>query len=99
MQRTETGNFAIVLSGEITMMLDDEDVHLAAGDVVVQRSALAQKNAAATKAATEIPNFLISIVCLSQSFLLLTAAYVDLHGSHSYPKWALDASCHKAVVH
>jgi mannose-6-phosphate isomerase-like protein (cupin superfamily) len=36
MHRTETVDFAIVLSGEITMMLDDEDVHLVAGDVVVQ---------------------------------------------------------------
>jgi mannose-6-phosphate isomerase-like protein (cupin superfamily) len=36
MHRTETVDFAIVLSGEITMMLDDEDVHLSTGDVVVQ---------------------------------------------------------------
>src|SRR5882757_326305 len=36
MHRTETVDFAIVLSGEITMMLDEEDVHLTAGDVVVQ---------------------------------------------------------------
>jgi quercetin dioxygenase-like cupin family protein len=36
MHRTETVDFAIVLSGEITMMLDQEDVHLTAGDVVVQ---------------------------------------------------------------
>jgi mannose-6-phosphate isomerase-like protein (cupin superfamily) len=36
MHRTETVDFAIVLSGEIIMMLDEEDVHLTAGDVVVQ---------------------------------------------------------------
>ena len=36
MHRTETIDYAIVLSGEITMILDDEDVHLKAGDVVVQ---------------------------------------------------------------
>lgn len=36
MHRTETVDYAIVLSGEITMVLDDRDVHLAAGDVVVQ---------------------------------------------------------------
>ncbi|WP_011582849.1 MULTISPECIES: cupin domain-containing protein [Chelativorans] len=36
MHRTETIDYAIVLSGEITMLLDDEDVHLKAGDIVVQ---------------------------------------------------------------
>jgi naringenin degradation protein FdeH len=36
MHRTETIDYAIVLSGEITMLLDDEDVTLKAGDVVVQ---------------------------------------------------------------
>ena len=36
MHRTETLDYAIVLSGEITMLLDDEDVDLKAGDVVVQ---------------------------------------------------------------
>jgi mannose-6-phosphate isomerase-like protein (cupin superfamily) len=36
MHRTETIDYAIVLSGEITMVLDDEDVQLRAGDVVVQ---------------------------------------------------------------
>jgi quercetin dioxygenase-like cupin family protein len=36
MHRTETIDYAIVLSGEITMVLDDEDVTLRAGDVVVQ---------------------------------------------------------------
>jgi mannose-6-phosphate isomerase-like protein (cupin superfamily) len=36
MHRTETIDYAIVLSGEITMVLDDVDVALKAGDVVVQ---------------------------------------------------------------
>src|SRR5262245_34663312 len=36
MHRTETIDYAIVLSGEITMVLDDGDVDLKAGDVVVQ---------------------------------------------------------------
>jgi mannose-6-phosphate isomerase-like protein (cupin superfamily) len=36
MHRTETIDYAIVLSGEITMVMDDEDVHLEAGDVVIQ---------------------------------------------------------------
>ena len=36
MHRTETIDYAIVLSGELTMVLDDEDVLLRAGDVVVQ---------------------------------------------------------------
>jgi mannose-6-phosphate isomerase-like protein (cupin superfamily) len=36
MHRTETIDYAIVLSGEITMVMDDEDVHLKAGDVVIQ---------------------------------------------------------------
>ena len=39
--RTETADFAIVLSGEIDMELDDgEVVHLKAGDVVVQRGTI-----------------------------------------------------------
>ena len=37
MHRTETVDYAIVLSGEIWLVLDDSDVHLRAGDVVVQR--------------------------------------------------------------
>ena len=37
MHRTETIDYAIVLSGEITMVLDDVDVELSAGDIVVQR--------------------------------------------------------------
>jgi mannose-6-phosphate isomerase-like protein (cupin superfamily) len=37
MHRTETVDYAVVLSGEITMLLDDTDVQLKAGDVVIQR--------------------------------------------------------------
>lgn len=37
MHRTETLDYAVVLSGEIVLLLDDEDVHLKAGDVVIQR--------------------------------------------------------------
>ena len=36
MHRTETIDYAIVLSGEITMLLDDDEVHLKSGDVLVQ---------------------------------------------------------------
>lgn len=36
MHRTETLDYAVVLSGEITMIIDDQDVHLKAGDTVVQ---------------------------------------------------------------
>jgi mannose-6-phosphate isomerase-like protein (cupin superfamily) len=36
MHRTETLDYAIVLEGELVMLLDDEDVHLKAGDVVIQ---------------------------------------------------------------
>ena len=36
MHRTETIDYALVLSGEITMVLDDQDVLLKAGDVVIQ---------------------------------------------------------------
>jgi mannose-6-phosphate isomerase-like protein (cupin superfamily) len=36
MHRTETIDYALILSGEITMVLDDEEVLLKAGDVVVQ---------------------------------------------------------------
>jgi mannose-6-phosphate isomerase-like protein (cupin superfamily) len=36
MHRTETIDYAIILEGEITMVLDEEDVLLKAGDVVVQ---------------------------------------------------------------
>ncbi|MFD0981958.1 cupin domain-containing protein [Tropicimonas aquimaris] len=39
MHRTDSLDYAVVLSGEIMMLMDDEadDVHLKAGDVVVQR--------------------------------------------------------------
>jgi len=37
MHRTDTVDYAIVLEGEIDMLLDDEDVHLKTGDVVIQR--------------------------------------------------------------
>lgn len=37
MHRTETLDYAVVLEGEITLLLDDSEVHLAAGDVVIQR--------------------------------------------------------------
>jgi mannose-6-phosphate isomerase-like protein (cupin superfamily) len=37
MHRTETVDYAIVLDGEIDMLLDDEDIHLKAGDVIIQR--------------------------------------------------------------
>ena len=37
MHRTESVDYAVVLSGEITMLLDDEDVVLKEGDVVIQR--------------------------------------------------------------
>jgi mannose-6-phosphate isomerase-like protein (cupin superfamily) len=36
MHRTETIDYAIVLTGEITMVMDDVDVELKAGDVLVQ---------------------------------------------------------------
>jgi mannose-6-phosphate isomerase-like protein (cupin superfamily) len=36
MHRTQTIDYAIVLTGEITMVLDDTDVELKAGDIVVQ---------------------------------------------------------------
>ncbi len=36
MHRTETIDYAIVLEGEITMLLDDSEVVLRAGDVLVQ---------------------------------------------------------------
>jgi quercetin dioxygenase-like cupin family protein len=37
MHRTETIDYAVVLEGEITLVLDDEDVQLKTGDVVIQR--------------------------------------------------------------
>jgi quercetin dioxygenase-like cupin family protein len=38
--RTETVDYAVVLSGEIDMQLDDTMVHLRAGDVLVQQGTL-----------------------------------------------------------
>ncbi len=37
MHKTETVDYAIVLEGEIDLLLDDQDIHLKAGDVVIQR--------------------------------------------------------------
>jgi len=36
MHRTQSLDYAVVLEGEVTLVLDDEDVHLKAGDVVIQ---------------------------------------------------------------
>ena len=36
MHRTDTVDYAVVLQGSITMLLDEEDVELSAGDVIVQ---------------------------------------------------------------
>ena len=38
MHRTRTVDYAIIMSGEIDMMLDEGEVHLKAGDVVVQQA-------------------------------------------------------------
>jgi hypothetical protein len=40
MHRTESVDYGIVLSGEIFLLLDDSEVHLKAGDVVVQRGTI-----------------------------------------------------------
>lgn len=37
MHRTRTIDYGVVLSGEIDMLLDDSEVHLRQGDVVIQR--------------------------------------------------------------
>jgi naringenin degradation protein FdeH len=37
MHRTRTVDYVLILSGEIDMLLDDSEIHLKAGDVVVQR--------------------------------------------------------------
>jgi len=37
MHRTKSIDYAVVVSGEIDMLLDDSEVHLKAGDVLVQR--------------------------------------------------------------
>src|SRR5215471_1242862 len=38
--RTDSIDFAVVMSGEIDMQLDDSEVHLRAGDVLVQRGTI-----------------------------------------------------------
>ena len=38
MHRTRTIDYVLILSGEIDMLMDDSEVHLKAGDVVVQRA-------------------------------------------------------------
>ena len=37
MHRTKTIDYALILFGEIDMLLDDSEIHLKAGDVVIQR--------------------------------------------------------------
>ena len=37
MHKTNTIDYAVILSGEIDMLVDEDEVHLKAGDVVVQR--------------------------------------------------------------
>jgi len=37
MQKTRTLDFCLILEGEITLVLDTEEVQLSAGDTVVQR--------------------------------------------------------------
>ncbi|MDB5638936.1 MAG: cupin 2, conserved barrel domain protein, partial [Bradyrhizobium sp.] len=39
MQKTRTLDFCLVLEGRITLVLDTQEVHLEAGDTVVQRGA------------------------------------------------------------
>jgi mannose-6-phosphate isomerase-like protein (cupin superfamily) len=38
MHRTDTVDYAIVMSGECDMLMDDSEVHMVAGDVMVQRA-------------------------------------------------------------
>ena len=38
MHRTRSLDYAIIMSGEIDMLMDDTEVHLKAGDVVVQQA-------------------------------------------------------------
>jgi quercetin dioxygenase-like cupin family protein len=40
MHRTDSVDYAVILSGEIDMELDDSTVHLQAGDVLVQRGTI-----------------------------------------------------------
>jgi uncharacterized cupin superfamily protein len=37
MHRTRTVDYAIVMDGEIDMLLDDSEIHLEAGDVLIQQ--------------------------------------------------------------
>jgi uncharacterized cupin superfamily protein len=37
MHKTRSIDYAVVMEGEIDMVLDDSEVHLAAGDVLVQQ--------------------------------------------------------------
>ena len=37
MHCTDTIDYAIILDGEVDMLLDDSEVHLKAGDVIIQR--------------------------------------------------------------
>ena len=37
MHRTKTIDYALIMSGEIDMLLDDSEIHVKAGDVVIQR--------------------------------------------------------------
>jgi len=37
MHRTDSVDYAVILQGEISMLLDESEVHLKAGDVVIQR--------------------------------------------------------------
>jgi quercetin dioxygenase-like cupin family protein len=38
MHRTKSVDYAIILSGEIDMLLDDSEVHLKAGDILIQQA-------------------------------------------------------------
>jgi mannose-6-phosphate isomerase-like protein (cupin superfamily) len=40
MHRTDTIDYAVIMSGEIDMRMDDEMIHLKAGDVLVQRGTI-----------------------------------------------------------
>lgn len=40
MHRTKSIDYAVIVSGEIDMQLDDTEVHLKAGDVLVQRGTI-----------------------------------------------------------
>src|SRR5262245_19210663 len=40
MHRTQTIDYGVVLAGEIHLVLDDDEVHLKAGDIVVQRGTI-----------------------------------------------------------